>query len=152
MDGMDQALRLLNIRSYSSRELAAKLAKKGFSSSEVENILQECTRLHLLNDREYALNYANNLALRNSGQRKIAYELHRKQLDREFVMEALEATGEEEPRRCLEAAQYKLRLLSRETDTRKRREKLLRYLAGRGFRAESVRYALEHLENPMDDN
>ena len=152
MEGMDQALRLLNIRSYSSKELAAKLEKKGFTSGEIEAILQECTRLHLLDDREYALNYANSLALRNSGQRKIACELRRKRLDRELIQEALQTTGEDEPLRCLEAARYKLRLLTRETDKRKRREKLFRYLACRGFQSQSIRYALEHLENPTDDD
>ena len=47
--------------------------------------------------------------------------------------------------RALRAGETKLRLLADETDPRKKRDKLLRFLAARGFSADAVYAAADRL-------
>ena len=147
---LERAVRYLAARGHSEAELVAKLHRAGYSGGETAAAVAECRRLGFLNDELYARDCAEMLASRGCGSRKILLELRR----RGVAGLAEEATAElvdGEADRAMECARYKLRLLSRETDPRKRREKLWRFLLSRGFPPDIVREAAENaLREPSD--
>lgn len=53
------ALRLLARKDYSQAEMRQKLGQKGFSLTEIENVLHKLSTHQLLNDLRYAQNLAN---------------------------------------------------------------------------------------------
>ena len=77
---------------------------------------------------------------------RIRLALRKRGIPAELQEEPLEAAAETEAERASEALAYKLRLLARETDPRRKREKAFRFLIGRGFSCESCRTALERAD------
>ena len=59
---------------------------------------------------------------------------------------------EDEPARAARACRYKLRCLARETDSGKKREKLLRFLLSRGFDMETALTAVRDAVSGDDGN
>ena len=82
------------------------------------------------------------LAARGLGARRIRQELVRRGVA-EFAPEAVEAQREGETERALEAARYKLRLISPGDPPLKKRQKLYRFLFARGFSPDMVRQAAD---------
>ena len=146
---LEKAMNYLSRRGHSEAELAAKLHRAGFGKFEISHALQECRRLGLINDELFARDCAEMLSCRGCGNYRIRRDLAKRGVA-EFAASAIEELPESEARRELEAARFKLRLLIRETDPRKKREKLYRFLAGRGFSPASVRQALDRLRAEED--
>ena len=111
---------------------------------KLDGYIEECRRLGLVNDELFARDCAEMLAMRGCGNYRIRRDLAKRGVA-EFAPEAIEELSESESLRALEAARFKLRLLCRESDPRKKREKLYRFLAGRGFAPVSIRQALDRL-------
>ncbi len=133
MTALEQALKYLDARPYSCSALRRKLFQLNkFESFEIDSALDYCRSRGFLNDALLAEDYAGSLASRNMGDRRIRRELSLKGL-REHAGEALESIGITSEERADGAAAYKLRLLIRESDMRKKREKCLRFLLSRGF-------------------
>ena len=132
---LEKAMKLLNRRAYSAAELTAKLLQAGFPESETESAVNECKRRRFIDDTLLAEDYTALLRIRNTGSRVIRQKLARRGLSAEIVDNHLpeEDSGAAERESALRALDYKWRLLSRENDMRKKREKAFRYLAGRGF-------------------
>ena len=132
---LEKAMKLLNRRAYSAAELTAKLLQAGFPESETESAVNECKRRRFIDDTLLAEDYTALLRIRNTGSRVIRQKLIRRGLSAEIVDNHLpeEDSGAAERESALRALDYKWRLLSRENDMRKKREKAFRYLAGRGF-------------------
>ncbi len=55
-------------------------------------------------------------------------------------------SAESEAQRAREALEYKLRLLARETDPHKKREKAFRFLLSRGFSCDNCRAAIDEID------
>lgn len=136
---VEKALRLLGASACSERELALKLRRSGFPAEEIAEAVATCRRHGFLNDELLAEDYATLLADRGSGRRLIKMQLKRRGLAAEHVEAAVEKTVESELENARRALDLKLRLLSRETDPRKKKEKAFRFLAGRGFPVETIR-------------
>ena len=141
---LEKAMTYLSRRGHSEAELSAKLHRAGFGRFEISHALEECRRLGLVNDELFARDCAEMLAMRGCGNYRIRRDLAKRGVA-EFAPEAIEELSESESLRALEAARFKLRLLCRESDPRKKREKLYRFLAGRGFAPASIRQALDRL-------
>ena len=141
---LERALNHLARRSYSEAEMAVKLRQTGYPPGEIASALAECRRLGYLNDPLYARDCASYLAERGNGNRKIMQELRKRGLA-EFAADSLSALESDETERAVRAGEYKLRLLADETDPRKKRDKLLRFLAGRGFSPDAVYAAADQL-------
>ncbi len=147
---LERAIRYLAVRGHSETELAAKLRRAGYSGGEISAAVAECRRLGFLNDELYARDCAGMLAARGCGSRKILLELRRRGVA-DLAEEATAELAEGEADRARDCARFKLRLLSRENDPCKRREKLWRFLLSRGFPPDIVREAVEDvLREPSD--
>lgn len=143
---MDKAMRLLSRRALSERELLNKLCAAGYPFREARDAVAECRKRGYVNDEAFAADYTELLAGRCLGGRRIRLALRKRGIPAELQEEPLEAAAETEAERASEALAYKLRLLARETDPRRKREKAFRFLIGRGFSCESCRTALERAD------
>ena len=135
VSALEKAMKILDRRACSTAELRSKLLQAGFPEDEVENAVNECKRRHFIDDTLLAEDYTALLRMRNTGSRMIRQKLFRRGLASEIVDSTLpeEDSPAAEREAAIRALDYKWRLLSRENDLRKKREKSFRYLAGRGF-------------------
>ena len=130
---MERALRLLSARSHTGSELRRKLLRAGFPFDEVEQAVAECEKRHYIDDRMFAEDCAGLWLDRGHGARSIRCKLRQKGIPAELANDVLSDTEEQEPEAACRAIESKLPSLLRETDSRKRRAKALRFLAARGF-------------------
>ena len=135
LSALDKAMKLLSVRALSKAELTRKLHTAGYPEDEVEEAVNTCCRLHYIDDTQLAADYTGLLRMRNTGSRVIRQKLIKRGLGGEIVERQLpeedsETADTEAARRALD---YKWRLLVKESDPRKKREKAFRYLAGKGF-------------------
>lgn len=86
----DCALRLLSRREHGASELADKLALRGYSSEEVNEIIAECQRLGLQSDARYVESLCHTRIRQGCGPLKISQELQAKQVDRELIETVLQ--------------------------------------------------------------
>ena len=99
-----------------------------------------------LNDENFAKLYAEELLGRGYGQRAISQRFYKKGLRGEKIKQILDevcSESQEVEDTLLRLAQKKLKSLSRETDEYKKRQKLFRYLAGRGFDGTQINTVLQ---------
>ena len=149
---MEYAILLLGRRACSTAELRKKMLAREYSVPEIARVLEECTRRGFLNDRAYAESLAESVYLRGGGRNKAARKLQLKGIDREIIENTLaerETDGDDgsgsELSSALSALERRKALFEREPDPRKRREKALRFLAGRGFSAATAYEALNRI-------
>lgn len=130
-----KAMNFLAVRSLSELELLNKLRRAGYPDDECDAAIAECVNRHYIDDGQLTADSVDLLRQRNLGSRQIRQKLARRGLDSEAVSEILASSPEEEEAAAMRAMESKLRLLSRESDPRKKREKLFRFMANRGFSA-----------------
>ena len=149
---MDRALRLLSARAHTGSELRRKLLRAGFPFEEVEQAIAECEKRHYLDDRTFAQDCAGLWLDRGHGARSIRCKLRQKGIPAELANNVLSDTEEQEPEAACRAIDGKLASLLRETDSRKRRAKALRFLAARGFSGAALSAAMKHLAKAVGEN
>lgn len=132
---LEKAMDYLALRPLSAFELRSKLSKSGhFSAEEVENALETCQKRGYLNDELLASDAAQFLNSSGKGARLIRQKLRSRGIGEEELSQAMEQLStEDEYESARGAAEGKLRLLTREKDMRKKKEKLFRFLITRGF-------------------
>ena len=92
----DKALRLLEFRSHSEKELSDKLKRAGAKEFDIEEVLEFCRNYGFVNDRQYALSKARDLKkLKKYGKQRIKSELYSKGIPSEYVEEAVCALGDD---------------------------------------------------------
>ncbi|TCD47578.1 recombination regulator RecX [Chlorobium sp. N1] len=137
------AFKLLGLRSHSRRELGEKLQRKGFEETHTARALERLMKLGLLDDRAFGLEFLQSRSRQKpAGRLKLQMELQKHGLERDLVDELLRDYDAKGP--CLRAAEKKLRTLGSAPGP-KEREKLIRFLSGRGFMWEEIREALNEL-------
>jgi regulatory protein len=151
----EQALTLLEYRARSVDELRRKLRQKGGSPEEVEEALQRLLDQKLLDDADFAKQFARG-KLGNAGasRHRIAQELSRKGIKREAAATAIDEVTEEEGIDPMVAAQRVARkkwktLASLDAMTRKRR--LYAFLARRGFNPDEIRELMAAVGTEISD-
>ena len=126
------ALRLLNTRPRSEKELQSRLTAKGFDQACIEHTLSSLKEQGLVGDESFAKEWVENRAtFRPRGRRLLAQELRQKGVADETVRETLEELEPEEEL-AYRAAQAHLSHMSVE-DWPSFREKMGAYLLRRGF-------------------
>jgi regulatory protein len=143
-----QALKLLQRRMHSRRELGMKLRQRGYPVAIIEVTLAEAERLSLVNDAAFAEAYQDELQRKGLGEMRVRAALHRRGVDRAAPdlpedAAASDAARDDERTRARAAAVRKQAALAREPDPRKRREKLTRFLLARGFTLGTIREVLD---------
>lgn len=145
----EQALTLLEYRARTVDELRRKLRRKGGAVEDVEEAIQRLLDQKLLDDAEYARQFARGkLASAGASRHRIAQELSRKGIRRDAAAEAIEAITEEEGIDPMAAAIRVARkkwnaLQSLDEVTRKRR--LYAFLARRGFNPDEIRQLMRDI-------
>ena len=137
---VEYAASLLGVRMYSTAELRRKMYDREYSGAEIRQVIEDFTRKGYLNDALYAESLCSMHTARGDGKRKIAGKLRTKGIDPEIITETLRQLDNDLPEEeaAWQALQKKRITLLREPDEQKRKEKAVRYLAGRGFSASAA--------------
>ncbi|MBE6376370.1 MAG: regulatory protein RecX [Lentisphaerae bacterium] len=128
-----KAMKFLAARPLSEFELLTKLRRAGYPDHECDNAIAECVKRHYLDDSQLTADCVDLLHQRNLGARQIKQKLLRRGLDKEEITGLLNDSPDDEIEAAERAMEGKLRLLTREPDPRKKREKLFRFMISRGF-------------------
>jgi len=138
--GWESTLRMLSIRAHCEQEMKNKLRQKKFSASNIVKIIAECKRLDLIDDAKFAKLYIAELKEKGAGRQMIKVKLSKKGVSWELIEEELELSfsKDDEFEAAKIALQKKMPSLKRESDPRKRKEKLYRYMASRGFQYDMI--------------
>lgn len=145
----EQALTLLEYRARSVAELRRKLLQKGAAASEVDEVLQRLLDQKLLDDADYARQFARGkLTSSGASRHRIAQELGRKGIRRDAAARAIEELTAEEGVDPLVAAVRVARkkwvaLASEDEPTKRRR--LYAFLARRGFNPDEIRQLMNQV-------
>lgn len=136
------AVYLLSRRSYYSTALYEKLVKKEIGGAEdIEFVMGKMREYKFINDEQYVRNYIRDqLLCRPQGIRLLRQKMYRKGIKGEFVEQELALYEPKEMELARTALQKKEKLLGKGSGlaVNKRREKLFRFLAGRGFSIDTI--------------
>lgn len=151
---LKKAMDLLAARPLTESELRTRLNSGGkFSPSEVEEALLRCRDRGYLNDALLASDAARYLNAGGRGQGLIRKKLRARGVSEENLSAALSGlSAEDETDAARSAGISKLRLLTREKDMRKKREKLFRFLISRGFSPETALNVMSELLREMPED
>ena len=149
---LDRALNLLSIRLHTRAELADKLKAKGANAATVTSVINECERMLLIDDNAFINQYAAELKRRGYGILRLKKAFLNKKIPRELIEQYLSEKHDNQSELDLakKAALNKIKSLSREKDPRKRREKLIRNLAGKGFTSDIIFQVIDNLQQNSD--
>ncbi len=132
----DRAVNLLAYKPRSVVELRTRLMEKEWTNSAiVEAVIVKLEGYGYLNDGQYAKDFAaSQLRGKPMGKRVLQQKLAMKELDKETVAQALEATFEETPEsEIIERAVAKRLRLKGKPETREDSKKFYDYLLRQGF-------------------
>ena len=130
---------MLARREHTRAEMTRKLSPHSESPEQVEQLLDMLVARGWLSETRFAESRANALA-RKFGSGKIAYDLKSRGVSDDVIERALEQTRARELANCRAAWEKKFGALPQDAAERGRQ---MRFLAGRGFSAETVRQVLK---------
>lgn len=143
-EAKDKALRLLEFRSHSERELSDKLKRAGAKEEDIDEILEFCRNYGFLDDRKYAIAKAKDLKnLKKYGKRRIKSELYSKGIDAEYVEEAVSYLDEDEEEDML------LPLVEKRLKgdfEKKNIDKCIRYFMYRGYGFSDIKNCIDNIK------
>jgi regulatory protein len=144
----DRALHLLGFRARSVAEMRRRLIQAGAPRTEVEEVVTRLIDQKLLDDADFAQQFARTKVAGGASRLRVLQELRRKGVAADVAEGALDTLLEEEgidpSRSARAAAEKKWRSLARVDDsTRKRR--VYAFLARRGFSPDEIRSAMNAL-------
>jgi regulatory protein len=145
---MDVAGSLLEKRARTEKDLAGRLADRGYDAPEVEAAVESLKRLRLVDDDAFALTWLESRkGAKSMGRSGLVAMLVQKGLEREAAEAAVEASGYDEATAAIEFARANLRRLSGLSPTRQA-AKLQRMLISRGFEEAAIETAVEAILPP----
>ena len=146
----EQALRFLDRKALSEKELTDKLKRFSYPSKEITEAVARCRERKFINDQLMIEDCRDALFARGNGSRLIKVKLLRRGLNGAEIAAQLADTADQEKAVCAAAAEAKLKTLVKESDPRKKREKLFRFLAARGFPPAVAGKTISELLNNSD--
>ena len=144
---LQRAAALCSRQEQCSSHIREKLKTWNVSPEDEEKIILRLTQEKFLDDSRYASFYAKDKFRFNGwGRIRISHNLRQKQVGEAEIENALSHISEEDwYQTCFELLQNKSAKL-KEDNSFKRKGKLFRYAAGRGFKPELIYRALDRLE------
>ena len=149
----ERCYRLLSGRDHGAEELKHKLIQKGFSPSMCDQVVEEFRNKDLLNDRAYASGFAHDkYHLKQWGPRKITSALFKKGVPKAVITDVIsELKNTIDPvDTCIKLALKRRRHFLREPDLFKRKQKIFRYLTGKGYSSDKINKAMPNIEKQLD--
>ena len=145
----DKALRLLEFRSHSERELTDKLLREGADRNDIEEILEFCRNYGFVDDKSYAVRKARDLKnLKKYGRRRIEQELYAKGISREDISLAIEELDFEGTEEVLYPLVKKKLAGNFE---RKSIDRTMRYFIYRGYDISDIKSCIEQIKGETDE-
>jgi regulatory protein len=132
---LNTALRILTRRDHSKHELSQKLKTRGYAGEIIDEVISECERLDYINDKRTAQVFIRQLQNKGYGLRRIRFELNLKGLHGKHIQGVLsKSISNADECQCAEKILQKhARRFDREKEGLKRKDKIYRFLYGRGF-------------------
>ncbi|MRR30375.1 regulatory protein RecX [bacterium] len=128
----NKALRLINLKPRTEKELRLKLISGGFTGGQCDSVLQRLREAGLVADDRYARQWVENRnEMHPRSRRLISLELRQKGVADEVIEQVLEDSSADEDLALKAATQYARKLTI--TDGMKFRARLSAFLARRGF-------------------
>lgn len=145
------ALKTIERTYKSEKELAQKLALKGYDDHIINRTINFMKEYNLLNDNNYATMYVKDKS-RNIGKKKIKYSLLQKGIDEEIIESELEKINNDEVKAIVyEIALKKYKVFSkRENDNYKLTQKLYRFLMGKGYDYDLIKDVVKSIVKSED--
>ena len=143
----------LSRRDHGSFELKQKALKKGFHSNIINDVLDEFDRKGLLNDESFAKKFAADKAeFKQWGPVKIKSALRKKGISKNIAEKTVHSITNDldQVQICVDLLSKRKSHFLRETDPLKRKQKMYRYLAGKGFTGSVVTKAIDTIKNDFD--
>ena len=145
------ALKTIERTYKSEKELAQKLALKGYDDHIINRTINFMKEYNLLNDNNYATMYVKDKS-RNIGKKKIKYSLLQKGIDEEIIESELEKINNDEVKAIVyDMALKKYKVFSkRENDNYKLTQKLYRFLMGKGYDYDLIKDVVKSIVKSED--
>ena len=141
------AIKYLGMRMRSQKELMDYLRKKGFDKAIVHRVIQHCEQYNYLNDEDFANAFVRDqMNLSKNGVLKIRSLLRSRGITNELIDKSVmnNITREQQLKLALRLAGKKVKSIV--DDSKKKREKLYRFLAQKGFTTDVIFEVLKTLE------
>ncbi len=143
------AVRLLGLRPRSREEIERALRTKQYEEAVIEAAIERLVAEGLIDDAEFARFWSENrTTFRPRGTRALRYELRQKGVANEDMEDALAAVDEDEA--AFAAVERKAEAW-RNLPEDEFKQKVLNFLARRGFGYGTARGVLQRLRDDMDD-
>lgn len=147
------AVRLLTASKKSEREIAKRLADKGYPLETVQDIVNELKTQKILSDQKLTQEMLQaSLFEKRYGPKRIYYNLRKKgvsSLEAQKVVEAYPKSAEREA--AEELAQARWKKLAK-VESRKRKKRLFDFLINRGFNHELSREIIMKMAYEINEN
>jgi regulatory protein len=144
----EKALRLLDYRPRSSKEIERRLMKAGFEEEVVAETLRRLEEVGFIDDAEFARMWINHR--KAVGKTRIKWELRQKGVSTEVVEEALSGIDPEtEYQSAMKAARARW-AKDKSPDERTRRRRLAAHLQRKGFGWDVINSVLNELSGEPD--
>jgi regulatory protein len=127
--------RLLSRRQHTVSELRGKLARREFPRPVIDEVVSLLVSQKFLDDANFAESYFNELTAKGLGLTRIRLAMRKRGVPPEISNEVLGRgfSADDEMQRAAEALKKRHLFFDREKDLNKRKQKMFRYLASRGF-------------------
>lgn len=146
------ALKYLNIRIRSKKEMIKYLLNKGYTEDNVINVIEKLESQGYLNDRVYAISFVHDKLLTSSyGPKRISLELAKNSIQNEIITEAmLDYTEEIEKERIKKILEKQIKHNTNKGPSLLKR-KIQSYLLNLGYNIDYINKELNS-KNLMDDS
>jgi len=136
----EKALRLLEFRSHSEKELRDKLKRAGGVGEDIDSVVEFLKNYGFLDDLKYAVRKAHDMSnLKKFGKLRIVQELKMLGISSEYIEEAVSDIGEDEEEVLLPLVLKKLN-----GDFEKKSiDRTMRYFAMRGYKFDDIKRCIE---------
>ena len=143
----DKALRLLEFRSHSEKELADKLIRSGARREDIPPIMEFMKEYGFINDAQYAVRLARDLQnLKKLGKQRIKQELSVKGIKGEILEQALFELEENESEILMPLVEKKLG----GNFEQKNVDKAMRYFIYRGYGIGDIKQCIDEIKAQND--
>lgn len=129
----------------------AKLLVWGASRTLIDDIIKHLVDNDFINEQRYTRQYCDSkLRLQKWGRIKISYQLRAKQIPKNIIEKSIsEIDGEVYGKVLFDLAENKWATLQNEANSLKRKNKLVTFLASKGFEMDEILEAIEPIINPQ---
>lgn len=129
-------------------EVRNKLEEWGLDTSDTDKIIGKLLENGFINEGRFVESYVRGkFGLKKWGMVRIRQELKMREISNELIREALDAIDKKEYQETLEFLADRKWKLTREPDLYKKKAKVIRFLAFRGFEPDLIRDIVDDLAN-----